>query len=166
MNLVYGQDQRVAEWVRARAPHAEGGFDKYVAIGVEEDGELLAGVVYNDYRGHSIHVSIASAHPRWASRRTLFAFSSYPFIQLGVQRLTAYTGKSMASVRVFLERLGFVEEGTMRQGFVDDDAVIYGMLRSECPWISREDRSHEIVAFPAPRARSPRHRQRADRVEP
>jgi RimJ/RimL family protein N-acetyltransferase len=135
MNLVYGHDAVIAEWVRARAPHADNGFEKYTAIGVEHAGEIVAGCVYNEYRGHSMHVSIASATPRWATRKTLRAFFGYPFLQLQVKRLTAYTGKSMSSVRRFLERLGFVQEGVLRSGFADDDCVVYGMLREECRWI-------------------------------
>ena len=135
MNLIYGRDQEVAEWVAQRAPHADNGFERYVAIGVEDKGDLIAGCVYNDFRGHAMHVSIASTTPKWASRKVLYAFFGYPFLQCKVERLTAYTGKSMASVRAFLVRLGFVEEGVIRKGFADDDAVIYGMLRSECRWI-------------------------------
>lgn len=135
MNVVYGKDAEIAAWVAARAPHAENGFEKYVAIGIEEGGEIIAGCVYNDYRGHAIHVSIASSTPRWASRRTLRALFGYPFLQLNVKRLTAYTGKSMTQVREFLEELGFVYEGTLRDGFADDDCVVYGMLRHECRWI-------------------------------
>ena len=147
MNLVYGRDQEVAEWVAQRAPHAQTGFEKYVAIGIEEKGALIAGCVYNDYRGHSIHVSIASSSPRWATKKTLRAFFGYPFGQLQVERLTAYTGKSMASVRTFLVRLGFVEEGVIRKGFADEDCIVYGMLREECRWIKGQ--SHEILAVSA-----------------
>jgi hypothetical protein len=71
VNLVYGHDAAVARWVQERAPHAQNGFRDFVAIGIERNGDLVAGVVYNEYRGHSIHASIASSDPRWASRRTL-----------------------------------------------------------------------------------------------
>jgi RimJ/RimL family protein N-acetyltransferase len=138
VELLYGEDAFVADWVCRKAPHAENGFEKYVAIGVVESGKLIAGCVYNEYHpGVSIHVSIASTSPKWCNRRILKAFFGYPFLQMKVKRLTAYTGKSMASVRQFLERLGFQQEGIMRQGFADDDVVIYGMLRSECPWLER-----------------------------
>jgi len=177
--MVYGQDDRVAEWVRTRAPHAEPGFEKYVAIGVNDEipnfklssqlqlteearahhqgwindffgtkVDLVAGVVYNEYRGHSMHVSMASSTPRWATKRTLRELFSYPFVQLKVKRLTAYTGRSMTSVQAFLERLGFQFEGIARQGFEDDDCVIYGMLRSECRWI----RSRRYEKQPEPAA--------------
>lgn len=138
MNLILGHDVLVADWVRQRAPHAESGFEKFVAIGVEDEGSLIAGVVYDQYYpGVSIHVSIASTTPKWCNRRILKGLFTYPFGQMKVKRLTAYTGSSMASVRGFLERLGFRQEGILRQGFADDDAVIYGMLKHECPWIER-----------------------------
>lgn len=135
MNLVYGRDREIADWVCLHAPHAEKGFRDYVAVGVERDGSLIAGWVFTDYHGHSIQVSMASTTPKWASRRMLNAIFVYPFVQLECKRLTACTGKSMTHVRQFLERLGFVEEGVVRNGFADDDCVIYGMLKEECKWI-------------------------------
>lgn len=142
---VFGQDAEVADWVAKRAPHAENGFRDYVAIGIAERGELIAGVVYNEYRGHSIHVSMASSTPRWATRGNLLAIFAYPFVQLKCERMTAYTGRSMSHVRQFLERLGFQQEGIVRRGFADDDCVIYGMLKEECRWI----RLHEKLRQPA-----------------
>ncbi len=151
MNLIYGHDALIADWVSARAPHAENGFEKFVAIGVEDGGIFVAGCVYNDYYpGVSMHVSIASTSPKWCNRRVLKALFDYPFGQMKVKRLTAYTGSRMVSVRKFLERLGFRQEGIMRQGFADDDAVIYGMLKHECPWIERT--RDEIVTLAACRA--------------
>lgn len=137
LGIVYGRDAEIAEWVRIRAPHADSGFEKYVCIGVERDGELICGVVYNDYRVHSIHASIASTDPRWACRRTLYTIFAYPFVQLKVGRITTYCGASMTSVRRFNERLGFTQEGLLRRGFGDDDCVIFGMLREECRWLER-----------------------------
>lgn len=138
--LVYGEDARVAEWIRQRAPHTQNGWSQYTTIGLECGGELIAGVIYTDYRGHSIQAGMASTTPRWATRTMLQAMFAYPFEQLKVKRITAYTGRSMTSVQRFLERLGFQFEGLVRQGFEDDDCVIYGMLRSECRWIERSPR--------------------------
>lgn len=137
MRLVYDQPERVSRFVRDRGPHSGDGFDKFAAIGVEEEGELIAGCVFTEYRPHckSIHLSGASVTPRWATRKTLRALFAYPFLQLKVKRLTAYTGFSMSSVRQFLERLGFVQEGILRAGYADDDCVVYGMLREECRWV-------------------------------
>ena len=145
-DLVYGHDEDVAAFVCAHAPHAENGFRDYTAIGIARNGELVAGVVYNEFRGHSIHCSIASTDPRWASRGVLFTIFAYPFLQLKVERITVYTGKTMSHVRQFLERLGFQQEGIVRRGFADDDAVIYGMLKDECPWIRKHEKLRESPA--------------------
>lgn len=137
MQLVYGRDAEVAEFVRARAPHAENGFERFTTIGMARDGVLICGVVYNEYRVHSIHASIASSDPSWATKKTLSAMFWYPFVQLGCQRITTYCGATMLSVRRFNERLGFTQEGLLRRGFGDDDCVVFGMLRDECKWIRR-----------------------------
>ena len=147
--LVYGRDQEIADFVCRHAPHAEHGFSKFATIGVEHNGELIAGVVFTDYHGHAISVSMASTSPLWASRRTLAGIFAYPFVQLNCDRLTACTGRSMVSVREFLERLGFVEEGLLRRGFADDDCVIYGMLREECRWIRTNHERQPLSAAAA-----------------
>jgi RimJ/RimL family protein N-acetyltransferase len=143
LRLVYGRDAEVERWVVARAPHAENGFKDFAAIGVEHAGELVAGVVYNEFRGHSIHVSMASTTPRWAARGVLYGIFAYPFVQLKCERMTAYTGRSMTHVRQFLERLGFQQEGIVRRGFADDDCVIYGMLKDECKWIRFDEKRRQ-----------------------
>lgn len=115
-------------------------------MGFELEGALVAGVVFNEYRGHSIHVSMASTTPRWATRSNLHAIFSYPFVQLKCERMTAYTGRSMSQVRQFLERLGFQQEGIVRRGFADDDCVIYGMLKEECQWIRTHEKRRRSAA--------------------
>ena len=124
----------MAKWVQAHAPHCDNGFERYVAVGCEIDGKLIAGWVYSDFRGHSISISIASIDKRWCSRKSLRSIFGYPFLQLKCERLMAVTGASQSNVRRLLEWAGFTHEGTLRRGFADDDAVIYGMLKEECHW--------------------------------
>jgi RimJ/RimL family protein N-acetyltransferase len=97
---------------------------------------LIAGVVYNNLREMNIEATIASTRPYWCTRRVLHAIFWYPFCQLGMSRLTAITETTNQSVRVFLSRLGFQQEGVMRRGFRGGaDAAVYGMLREECRWL-------------------------------
>jgi RimJ/RimL family protein N-acetyltransferase len=40
------------------------------------------------------------------------------------------------AARKFDEHVGFIQEGVIRQAFEDgEDAILYGMLKSECKWI-------------------------------
>ncbi len=133
-NLVFGQDGKVADWVASQIDHVDG-FIAYAAIGIERDGELVGGVVYHENRGNDIQISCAASKAHWLSQGSLRALFYYPFMQLKVDRMTAFTPSRSKGTRRFLSHLGFVQEGIMRQGFKGDDCIIYGMLRDECKWI-------------------------------
>lgn len=139
MNFVFGQDQAVANWVRERLAGVDNGFGQYSAIGVEDGGALIAGVVYHDYRRYSIQISMASNTPKWCSRRTLSILLGYPFNQCGVERITACTSKNNRALRSLVVRLGFKLEGTIRRGFDGvQDLLVYGLLKEEAAkWINR-----------------------------
>lgn len=134
MNLVYGQDERVARWVVERIPHVES-FSNMQAIGITAGDSLIGGVVFHEYRGNDIQMSCASESPRWLTKRILRALFAYPFVQLGCDRVTAFCPAGNAHTRQFLERIGFSLEGVMRRGFITDDCALYGLLREECKWI-------------------------------
>jgi RimJ/RimL family protein N-acetyltransferase len=133
--VVYGQDQRVAKWVGARVD--EPNFGDCVGIGLEENGELIAGVVYNIFSGPSICAHIAAMPgKRWMTRDFLWRIHAYPFLQLKCNRITALVRQDNLVSQHFVEHLGFRYEGVMRQACTDgQNMFIYGMLRKECRWL-------------------------------
>ncbi len=135
--VVYDERERVGEWVRERVGLYESWGEWYQAIGLERDGELVAGVVYNFYsRGNDIAIHVASdGSRRWMTREFLRAVFRYPFIQLGVRRVTGYVPASNADARRFDEHIGFVQEGVMREAANGEDMVVYGMLARECRYL-------------------------------
>ena len=55
------------------------------AIGLQKDGELIAGAVYEGFNGHNVWVHLAGTPGRrWMTRQFLYAGFAYPFIQLAV----------------------------------------------------------------------------------
>lgn len=133
--LVFGENEKVAEFVLSQIPHMPTGFEKFVAIGVSKNDKLIAGVVFHEFRGNDIQISCASIDKRWLTRSVIESVFKYPFIQLKCDRLTSMTPKSNIHTRDFLVGLGFKEEGNIRRGFLRDDCIVYGMLREECRWI-------------------------------
>jgi RimJ/RimL family protein N-acetyltransferase len=140
--VIVGWDAAVAEWVRARIPDPVDDWGPCAALGITDDDgrELIAGIVFNNYRWPTVESSIASTTPHWCSRRNLAAIFAYPFWQLEVRRVGALTAAQNTGVRRFLLRLGYRQEGVARQavrldGGAVGDAVIFGMLRSECRWL-------------------------------
>lgn len=131
--MIYGYDREISHWVAQRL--GINGFGPSRAIGVELDGEIIAGVVYFNCRHNGLEMAVASTTPKWATRRTLKHFFSYPFLTQGCNRITVLVDIDDHGTRRFDERLGFVQEGILREAHPNGDAVVYGMLKDECRWI-------------------------------
>ena len=127
-------DLDAAEWVRRQVKLVLD-WGPHTALGIRYDDALIAGVVFSHFTWPSIEASIASVTPAWCSRRNLKVIFSYPFEQLQCRRLGAMTEADNMHSRQFLRRLGFREEGIMRDALPSGDAVIYGMRASECLWL-------------------------------
>lgn len=134
-SVVYGQDERVVKWVAERI--REDKFEGAVGIGLEEDGELIAGVVFNLFTGPSICMHVAAVPgKRWMTREYLWRCFAYPFLQLGCNRITGLVRVDNLEAQRFDEHLGFVREGILRRACDDGmDMILYGMLREECRFL-------------------------------
>lgn len=112
-------------------------FYGYLAIGMKRKGEWLAGVVYDRFGVRDCQMHIGSVKgTRWATEEAISRALSYPFLVLNRERITGHTPAHNLEARKFNEHIGFVQEGILRQGADDGtDAIIYGMLKSECRWL-------------------------------
>ncbi len=136
MRLAYGIRDQVAAWVAARIPHMDKP-EKFEAVGViSESGEPIAGVIWHGWqpRYRSIECSAAAKTPRWLTRSIIVEILAYPFSYLGCERVTTVTPSGNRAALRMNQKLGFSQEGLVRRGFDDDDAVIMGLLRQE--WLS------------------------------
>lgn len=134
-SVLYGEDETVGKFVMERTGVSING---YSALGVVRDERLIAGVIWHNYRGHDIEATIASDTPNWAFPSTLRRLFAFPFVQLGVVRVTSIVSRENKASRRFCEGLGFKLEGVCRQGMDGKtDAMIYGCLRDECRVLRR-----------------------------
>lgn len=134
VEVVRGFDLQVGEFVARLCPGVETYKDwgQFQALGVAEAGTLLAGVVYYRYSGADVYMAIASASPKWASKRVIRELLDHAFVTLGCVRVTAVTGIKNKRARRLLTLLGFVEEGKKRLGlYGKEDLMIYGLLKEE-----------------------------------
>lgn len=125
----------VLPFVQAQVPLARSADMR--AIGLERDGGLVAGVIYEGCSGHNIWGHVAAVPgARWLNRAYLTACFAYPFLQLGVQRITGYVEARNQRAREFDENLGFRQEATLRGAASDGgDVILYVMWRHECRFI-------------------------------
>lgn len=131
--LIFDESERIAKWCQERLPDYIGWSGPYQAIGYEVAGELKGGVVFTQYTVTNITLTTVLEAP--LTRRFLRAVFYYPFLQLQVRRVTALINSRNRASRKLVEKAGFVKEGRLRDAAVDDDVIVYGMLKRECRWI-------------------------------
>jgi RimJ/RimL family protein N-acetyltransferase len=106
-------------------------------LGLERDGELVAGVLYEGYNHHNIWMHVA-AEPgkKWLNREFLRYCFHYPFVELGCNRVSGYVEAQNADARRFDEHLGFQQEAVL-QGAASDggDVILYVMRRDDCRYL-------------------------------
>lgn len=107
-------------------------------IGLERDGELVAGVVYESYNGKNMWLHVAAVPGRqWLNRAYLTACFAYPFVQCGVDRISGYVEASNLDARRFDEHLGFEKEAVLKGAAKDGgDVIIYVMWKEGCRYVN------------------------------
>ena len=106
-----------------------------ICMGIVKKDEIIGSVIYHRYRWPDIEIGIETTDPAWCNRRILKSIFDFPFNQLGCKRVTAITDPAKPAVCNFIERLGFVYEGRLRDSLPHGDSIILGMKRDECRWI-------------------------------
>lgn len=134
MKIGEGNDELVAAYVTEKTGAVfSPGLYKSLSL-LSDTGEFLGAVIVEGHRqGIDVHLSTAIETPVVWTPAVLYFIFHYVFVRLNCQRCTALTAKSNKRARAFLEGLGFVLEGNLRRGYDGRrDALVYGMLRSEC----------------------------------
>lgn len=118
-------DERVARFVGAQIATII--YPPFTCMGIERDGDIIAGAVFNCYTGPDIEVTVAGHG--W-TRGFLKAVGQYVFGQLGCIRLQITTEQeSIASVS---ERMGGKREGVLRDKYGRGrNGIVLGVLAGE-----------------------------------
>lgn len=132
--IVWDQPRIVGAWVCERTGGTYSEVDS-TAIGLEKDGELIAGVLYDHFNHRSIAMHVAAVGKDWLNRDYLRACFRYPFIQLGVSKILGLVDSSNADARRFDEHLGFVVEAVVKDAAPHGDLLIYSMTRERCKYL-------------------------------
>jgi RimJ/RimL family protein N-acetyltransferase len=104
---------------------------------VDEDGELLGGVIYQNYTGNSVFLHMAGFAKNWCQRDMLWAIFQYPFEQLGCVKVFGQTPQSNRRSLDIQIRLGFKVEMLIEDVYKDEGVFLTSMYRDECRWLKR-----------------------------
>ena len=125
--LVFGEKGRVGDWVATRVGQYSSWGDFY-AMGAEVNGKLSAGLVFNNFTPCSATVHLAISKPTRVLSELLDHAFLYAFDTCGLRRLTGLVEANNAKSLKIIKRLGFVEEGVMRQAGEDgQDIIIFAL---------------------------------------
>lgn len=99
----------------------------YTAMGIERDGDIIGGVLFNQFEGPAVHVTAAG---RGWTLPFMRALGEYVYRQLGCERMTLTTVSD--DVARYGERLGGKREGVLRSHYGPGlDGIVIGILRDE-----------------------------------
>lgn len=97
---------------------------------IETDGAVSGAVVFNAAEPpRNVWVTVVLSGP--VGRHIVKGVLEYPFQTLDCARCSALTRASNAKAQKALGIVGFRREGVLRDWFVDEDAIVFGLTRRE-----------------------------------
>ncbi|SEO77538.1 hypothetical protein [Nitrosovibrio sp. Nv6] len=134
--VICDDPQRVAKFVSDQMG-VENDWSSYKAVGLESDGEIVVGVVYDNYTGTTIFMHIAALPgKKWLTRNFLWFLFYYPFVQLGVKALRGMVPESNAESLRFARGLkGAHLEARLKDAHPSGDMLIYCLRKEDCKYL-------------------------------
>ena len=138
--IVYGQP--VVDWVAKQMKRGDG-YGLSSGLGIEENGELIAGVVYNEFNHVNINAHIAGIGKSWLTKEFLWMIFDYPFNQLKAKRISAFIEDENIEAIKFDEHLGFKYETRLKDAYINGDILVYVMRKEDCKWLKLKRVNYE-----------------------
>ena len=144
--IVVGEtvNQSLCDWVASKAGGSWLPGEGH-AIGLAEDGKLIACVVYDHWNGKSLYAHIA-AEPGafWTTKAYLKRIFSYPFLFVGCHKLIGLVGGEGKAINSLVSDFGFVCEATLHDAHPAGALTIWSMTRDQCRWIDWRPRGKRL----------------------
>ncbi len=130
-SIIDNDHERVGQWIHARSA----GFYRpgSTCVGLTRRGELVAGVMYDNFNGCSIVASIAIDGP--ITRKWLWFIFAYPFLQLNVNVIIGLISSNNTKSIRLVERMGFTAAADLPHADPSGLLCIYTMHRDDCRFI-------------------------------
>lgn len=134
--MVFDQPERCANFIKSRLDNPVSWAEPYQAFGMEENGEIVAAVLYNYMTDWDCAIHFAASSPKFLQGPFIHAVFAYPFLQMELRRVTSYTWATNLDALRLVAAFGFKYEGKLRNagGTESDpvDVVVLGLLKEEC----------------------------------
>lgn len=127
------QGESVCKWV-CESIHTEYRSGTSTAIGLQRNGEILAGVLYEDWNQASIvcHLAISG----YVCAAFLRAICEYPFYGLKVRKIIAPVWSDNARMIQLAPKMGFMLEGRIVDAQPNGDILLFTMTAKQCKFLA------------------------------
>lgn len=123
--IIYDRDEMFGRWAASRIDNIKSveKFGQFRALGVATgnttEDRLMAVVIFHDYQQdyETCQLSFAAVDPRWASKQTVRALLSVPFLQYKCHKVWAAIPHTSERVLGLAKVLGFKREATLADHF-------------------------------------------------
>jgi RimJ/RimL family protein N-acetyltransferase len=125
----------VGHWVTSKAGGVFGPATS-TAIGLEKDGEVIAGVIYENWNGRSIvaHMAVTGR----LTREFIGAIFRYAFVKCGVDKVILPISSANTKSNKFAKHLGFTEEARLKDAAADGDVILYTLKKGDCKYLGEQ----------------------------
>jgi len=103
------------------------------AIGLKQNGEFVAGVIYENWCGQAItcHIAIFGR----LTPRYLAVIFDYPFNVCKVKKIIVPVDATNSKSVTLVEKMGFTEEARIKDGMADGDMILYTLVKENCKYL-------------------------------
>ncbi len=131
------RDLRVVEFVLPRIGATIDSL-KCTAVGLESNGIIVVGAIYERCNGHNVFFHGASDGSKtWATEAFMRAMVRVPFVELGLERMSTVVAESATDTLLFDYHFGFEEECRLKGAAHDgSDSIYLVMWKKECKWLA------------------------------
>lgn len=106
------------------------------ALGLERNGDLVAGVLYDAWNGPNMWMHVAITPGAYLGREFPRYVFEYPFNEVGCKRLTGWVEASNERALRFNRAIGFEIEATLKGAASDGgDAHMMVLTPDKCRWL-------------------------------
>jgi len=103
------------------------------SIGLKQNGEFVAGVIYENWNRRTItcHIAISGR----LTPRYLAVIFDYPFNVCDVKKIIVPVDSTNYKSVNLVEKMGFTEEARIKDGMADGDMILYTLAKSDCKYL-------------------------------
>ena len=103
------------------------------SIGLKQNGEFVAGVIYENWNRRTItcHIAISGR----LTPRYLAVIFDYPFNVCDVKKIIVPVDSTNSKSVNLVEKMGFTEEARIRDGMADGDMILYTLAKNDCKYL-------------------------------